>query len=263
MTTRTSPWKPGIPCWVDLETSDVASSAAFYRSVLGWTVPEPTEGSDGVVVARKAGAAVAGLGPGADGAAPAWRVHLATDDLDLTAAAVSQAGGRLLAAPEDDGPASRTATATDPQGVRFGLWQAGSSIGSELVNEPGGLCWEELRTSDPDAARAFYGALFGYAYETPPTEAADYAVFSLPQEQLPLGAIAGQAPEDAGPARWLPFFGVTDAHAACLVAKDEGGSVLLADFPTPEGRMAKIEDPQGAQFWVVTSTGEAQPDRSG
>ena len=37
MSTRTDPWPPGTPCWVDLSVPDVAGALAFYSSVVGWT----------------------------------------------------------------------------------------------------------------------------------------------------------------------------------------------------------------------------------
>ena len=36
MTTRTTPYALGTPCWVDLFTSDPERSAAFYSVLLGW-----------------------------------------------------------------------------------------------------------------------------------------------------------------------------------------------------------------------------------
>jgi predicted enzyme related to lactoylglutathione lyase len=35
-------------------------------------------------------------------------------------------------------------------------------MGARTSYESGTLCWADLGTSDPDAARAFYGELFGW-----------------------------------------------------------------------------------------------------
>lgn len=43
MSTRTSPWPSGVPCWADGMATDVRAAGAFYTAVLGWTVPEPGE----------------------------------------------------------------------------------------------------------------------------------------------------------------------------------------------------------------------------
>ncbi len=37
------------------------------------------------------------------------------------------------------------AVVQDPTGAFFSIWQAKGSIGAEIVNEPGTLCWNELR----------------------------------------------------------------------------------------------------------------------
>ena len=260
MTTRTSPWSHGIPCWVDLRTPDVEGSVAFYSAVLGWQVPRGRDGED--VVAEVAGAAAAGIGLLREEAGAGWLVHLATDDVDATTAAAAAAGGTVLAPPAQAGPLARSSTVADPLGARVGLWQAGTMIGSSFVNEPGGLCWEELRSPDPTASRAFYGALFDYAFEMLPQDGPDYAAFHLAGDQVHLGAV--RAVEDDGiPPRWLPFFGVPDAHTAGELAAASGGSIVQEAFWTANGTMAALADPQGAQFWVVTSTGDGQPDRTG
>jgi len=33
----------GAPCWVDLMTSDIERSLAFYCQLFGWTAGEPAE----------------------------------------------------------------------------------------------------------------------------------------------------------------------------------------------------------------------------
>ena len=53
----------------------------------------------------------------------------------------------------------------DPTGAVFGIWQPGTFLGAELVNEPGALAWNELNTRDLAGAKEFYGAVFGWAFE--------------------------------------------------------------------------------------------------
>ena len=49
----------------------------------------------------------------------------------------------------------------DPVGAVIGLWQPNQHTGAQLVNEPGALCWNELITTDLDASKSFYKAVFG------------------------------------------------------------------------------------------------------
>ena len=47
----------------------------------------------------------------------------------------------------------------------FALWEPRNHIGAGLVNVPGALTWNELGTTDVEAAKQFYADLFGWTYE--------------------------------------------------------------------------------------------------
>ncbi len=263
MTVRTSPWPAGVPCWADLSVPDVPAASAFYRTVLGWDVAEPDEQYGGYVLATVDGHAAAGIGPQHGPGPVAWTLYLATDDADTTATAALAHGATVLQAPMDVGPLGRLALLTDPTGAAFGLWQAGLHLGSAHVNAPGGLTWEDLRSPDPDAARAFYGELFGYRYDTVEMAGEQYTTFALPGDQAPLGGMGPYMGADGDGPHWLVYFGVADTAAAVAATRKAGGGVVADAFPTPFGAMAGLTDPAGAVFWVVESGHAEQPDRSG
>ncbi len=115
-------------------------------------------------------------------------------------ASIADHGGTVLLAPGDVGGLGRMCIAADPTGAAFGVWQAGDHIGAGIVNEPGGLTWDDLRSPDPDTARAFYAAVFGHRMEPLPDAGPDYATFARPEEKVPLGGIGGMlGAEDAPP----------------------------------------------------------------
>ena len=264
MSTRSSPWPAGIPCWTDLTTPDVAAAKSFYADVLGWAYQDTGAEYGGYAIAQTRGAAAAGIGPlPQEGMRPAWTLYLASDDADKTATAVTEHGGTLLWPPGDVGPLGRMFIAADPSGAAFGVWQAGSHIGAGIVNEPGALTWDDLRSPQPDAAREFYTALFGYRTEPLPEAGADYTTFALPGEQNPLGGMGAMMGADDLAAHWIVYFGVADTAAAVAAAEGGGGSVLMRDFDTPYGPMAGLADPAGAVFWVIQTDGSNQPDRTG
>lgn len=265
MSTRTSPWPTGVPCWADVMATDVRASGAFYAAVLGWQVPEPEEQWGGYVTAEVGGQMVAGIGPVQEGARAAWTPYLATDDAQDLVARAPGLGGTVLGPVTDVGPLGRMAILADPSGAVFGLWQAGTMIGAGMVNEPGGLLWEDLRASDPDACRAFYGALFGYEYDRIDLAGPDYTTFRLPDEQTPLGGMGAMMDSPAGtPSHWLVCFGVADTDAAVTAAQAAGGSVLAPAKDTPFGRLAVLADPDGAAFTVLSvDPSRPGPDRSG
>lgn len=250
MTIRTSPWPAGVPCWADLTVPDMDVAKAFYASVLGWTFRDLGPDYAGYAIAESRGADAATIGPAQDGGPSAWTMYIASDDVDKTAAAVADNGGTVLLGPGDVGPLGRMLVAADPTGVRFSVWQAGTHFGAGVVNEPGGLVWEDLRSPDPDAARAFYSAVFGYRMEALPGAGPDYTTFSLAGEDEPRGGIGGLM-GDSGQGQWLLYFGVPDTSAAVAAAEGAGGSVVAPPFDTPYGRMAGLADPNGAVFWVV------------
>jgi len=260
MTTRTAPWPAGVPCWTDLQTPDVPAAGIFYREVLGWQVNEPDEQYGGYVLAEVDGRAVAGIGPAQGATPPNWTLYLASDDADETERSIEKHDGTVLMPTGDVGPLGRMLVAADPSGAVFGVWQAGTHIGAGLANVPGALTWEDLRSTDPDGARAFYNGAFGYRFDTLEMAGPDYTTFTLAEREAPLGGMGGMfgAP-DGTPSHWLVYFGVVDAAAAAAACVTGGGSVLAEPFDTPFGAMAALVDPAGAVFWVVEIDGSQQP----
>ncbi len=126
-------------------------------------------------------------------------------------------------------------------------------MGERSSYAPGTFCWAELSTPDPDAAKAFYGPLLGWQSNDIPL--GDGAVYSIAQvDSLSVAAIASQpqAQRDAGLAPvWSSYVSVQSADAAAQHAKDLGATVHAEPFDVMSaGRMAVIQDPQGAYLMV-------------
>src|SRR4051794_32080177 len=262
MSKRTSRWPDGVPCWADLRVPDVAAAQRFYAEVLEWDFRPTDLEFGGYVIAECEGAAAAGIGPLPFGVPPSWTLYLAGDDVEKLPAATSAHGGRVLLPPRDVGTLGRMFIAADPAGAQFGVWQADSHIGAGVVNQPGSLIWEDLRSPDPAAARAFYVAVFGHRIEPLADAGPDYHLFALPGDDVPLGGMGG-LPNGKGTAHWVVYFAVADAEAAVAAAERTGGQVLERNFDSVYGRMARLADPAGAVFCVLEGGGEDAPDRSG
>jgi predicted enzyme related to lactoylglutathione lyase len=252
-------YAPGVPCWVDLMTSDPEGARAFYSGLFGWQFEVGGPETGYYAQARVRGKPVAGLGgqPNPDEMPVAWTTYLATDDVDGAIKRILDNGGMLTMAPLDVMGEGRMAIAVDPTGAAFGLWQAGRHFGAALVAEPGALCWSELGTRDLDAARRFYSAVFGYGWEDVDTgpDGPPYATFAVDGR-----AVGGayRMPEDAPadmPAYWMADFAVADADATVAKAQELGGGVLMPATDTPYGRFASLRDPQGAMFSVIRLPG--------
>ncbi len=120
-------------------------------------------------------------------------------------------------------------------------------------NTHGAVSWTELLTSDPEAAKSFYGDLFGWSFEEMSTNApGPYHVFSVAGK--PIGGIMRTPPEaDSMPPTWGSYVTVDDVDAAAEKAETLGGQVLLGPMDIPKvGRFAVIQDPQGAVISIIT-----------
>jgi predicted enzyme related to lactoylglutathione lyase len=247
MPTRDTPWPNGTPCWVDYGAADLDATKRFYAELLGWeyTGGEPEFG--GYVTATRNGEQAAGLGPQQDpDDPPRWTTYFATDDAAATAARVSDAGGTVLVEPMEVGPMGTMVIALDPQGNPFGLWQASLHTGFRVFNEPGGVTWNEAAVDDPDAARTFYGAVFGFRFDEVP-EAGGYTTFAV--DDRPLGGLGGH--QAGTPKGWTTCFSVPSTDAAVAAVESAGGKVTMAPTDTTFGRFAVVEDPWGAAFSVM------------
>ena len=221
----------GTPTWIDLGVPDLERAMAFYGAVFGWEFEVGTPETMRYTQCLLGGRRVAGLAENPDPAATAfwWTVYLATADCDAAARRVTGAGGTIVMDPMQVMEQGRMAIAKDPVGAQFGLWQGGAHIGCEVVNEPGSLLRNDLVTSDPEPARAFYAAVFDFTLDgTPGTP---------------------MIPPISWPSGWTTLFEVADTDTAVARAAEAGGVA-----GTPEdfvyGRIATVTDPFGAEFSV-------------
>ncbi|KIZ15435.1 VOC family protein [Streptomyces natalensis] len=251
----TAPYAPGTPCWVDLAAPDQQAAIDFYSGLFGWTGQIGPPETGGYAVCELKGKPVAGIMAAvAMGGQPApptvWNTYLTSDDADATAQAVESANGQVLMPVMDVMTIGRMFIAADPTGAAFGVWQPRDFPGAGLVNEPGAVIWNELNTTDPDAAAAFYDSVL--ALRAAPMEGAE-GYFSLNVGGRPVG---GMQPMPEGvpagtPSHWMTYFSVTDTDATVARLKEAGGSVFKEPFDMIAGRMAVVADPQGAPFAVI------------
>jgi uncharacterized protein len=118
--------------------------------------------------------------------------------------------------------------------------------------ETGDFCWVGLATSDPDAAQAFYGGLFGWTGETlAGGRAGTFTILRLEGEDVAfLFRQTAQARAAASPPHWTSFVSVDDAHAAAVRAAELGGTMAFREpFEVLDaGRVAAIRDPTGGNL---------------
>ncbi|MGA6166725.1 VOC family protein [Amycolatopsis magusensis] len=246
----------GTPNWVDLQTSDQEAAKAFYGRLLGWEFnDEPVPGGSTYSMALKNGSEAAAIAPQTAeqrGRSPMWNTYFAVEDVDATAAKVEAAGGTLFTPVFDVLEFGRMVAGADPSGAAFCLWQANSHIGASLVNEPGGVVWNELITSSPEQAVPFYQELLGLAVTETELDGEKYTMLQADGTDV---AGVSQSPDVDLPNHWHVYFAVDDITAAAAQTPSLGGAVLMAPFDTPVGQMAMLADPQGAAFSIHQSGG--------
>lgn len=262
MSERTS-YEPGTPCWVELGgTPDIEGSERYYRELLGWEIPEMPNSAElgGYRRAKLNGKDVAGVSPQMQDDQPCyWATYVSVADAEETLGKVRAAGGQVIAEPMDVMGLGTMAIFTDPTGAVCGIWQPGTFIGAEVVNEDGSFGWNELGTRDVAAAREFYGAVFGWTVEEQEMPGmGPYHVFKDGEHtRAGMMDITAMAPDDA-PSSWLVYFTVPDADAAVETTKAAGGQLVNGPVDISVGRLAVLNDPQGAFFAVMAPTDETR-----
>lgn len=254
MTEKTS-YAPGTPCWIDLGTPDQDAAADFYGGLFGWEVieDENAEQTGGYRVGTLNGKAVGGVMKlMQEGQPPAWLTYISVEDVDATVAKAREAGGEVIVEPMTVLDYGRMAILKDPTGAVIGIWQPGTNIGAQLVMEQGAMGWNELNTRDPEAAKAFYAAVFGWSFEEREFEGAGtYTMISTGPGEDAFGGMGEMGDQVPDLAHWLIYFMVEDADASAARVSELGGSVAVGpEDITGVGRFAVVEDPFGAVFAV-------------
>ena len=261
----------GVPCWVDTSQPDPDAALSFYSGLFGWEFEDAMpEGSDSrYFIGRIRGGDVAAVGSIPGGAPPMamWNTYVWVDSADETAVRARAGGGGVASEPFDVMDAGRMAVLTDPEGAAFCVWQAKNHKGAKVVNEHGSLNFNGLATRDPERAKAFYGAVFGWKTLVLPAgsmwtlpgygDHLEEATPGLREQMAQMGApegfidvVAALNPiadgDSTTPSHWSVTFAVDDADATAAKARELGGEVVAGPLDAPWTRMAVIKDPQGA-----------------
>ena len=264
---------PGVPCWVDTSQPDPEAAVVFYRGLFGWELEDamPAGAPGSYFIGRIRGGDVAAIGSIPEGASPVamWNTYVWVADADETAAKARAAGGGVVSEPFDVMDAGRMAVLTDREGAAFCVWQAKNHKGAKVVNEHGSLNFNGLATRDLEAAKAFYGAVFGWRTLALPSGVmwtlpgyGDHLEETTPglREQMgQMGAPDGfvdvvatldpiVADDSETSPHWNVTFAVDDADAVAATASELGGVVVAGPADAPWTRTAVIMDPQGATF---------------
>jgi predicted enzyme related to lactoylglutathione lyase len=119
----------------------------------------------------------------------------------------------------------------------------------------GKFVWIDLVTTDVEAARRFYGGLFGWTFAD--LGAGPTAYTLAYQGGYPVAGMVERQPalNQQRQARWLAFISVADVVGATQLVTAKGGKALIPPRPVEgRGEMAVLADPDGAPFGLINSS---------
>ncbi|HEY1369256.1 MAG TPA: VOC family protein [Gaiellaceae bacterium] len=234
--------------WHEQVSSDPKQAQDFYTQLFGWGTEVFQPGEADYTMISSGGQSHGGFGKAQEGAPPPhWLSHIRVESVDKTVEKAKKAGGKLAAGPFDMGEVGRMAIISDPQGAYVSVYQP---EGEGPVPQ-GVFVWDELGTTDPDGAQAFYEAVFGWTTQDMGEDYGGYRVFNTGDSE---NGIAGlmKNPDASIPPHWQPYVAVEDPDAITAKARELGATVYLEPMDVPKvGRVGVIGDPQGATFGII------------
>ena len=259
-------YQHGIPCWVDLATTDLAGAREFYSGLFGWDFVDEQMEEMGVgtysmaMVDGVPTAAIYELGPGQlrQAPGPGWNVYVAVDDIERTLGRVRNSGGAVHAGVTGVDRAGKVAVIADPTGCTTTLWEPGEFAGSGVRAEIGAFTWPEHLSTDSRRSVKFYRHVFGVETETrPDIEVEEYTVLLV--GGIGVGGVM-QMPEEmvaeGVKSEWYVYFQVGNFSDSAEYVRNRGGRLVAEPLDVPEvGRIVVARDPQGADFCIVEPLG--------
>lgn len=120
------------------------------------------------------------------------------------------------------------------------------------MKQAGEFCWNELMTSNVQAAKTFYGALLGWEMQDVNMTGMAYTLLKLGGKEI--GGIMAIPDQAAGtPPAWGAYVTVNDVDALLIRVEKLGGKICLPPQDIPDvGRFAVIQDPQGAMLSLIS-----------
>ncbi len=239
--------------WYEYLAKDPKAAIDFYTEVARWKTEPFPQGGDYVMWVGNQGP-LGGVMKLPDEAAamgtpPNWMAHVLVESVDKTAALAKKLGGKVIKEPTDIPTVGRFAILADPQGAVISVFTPNAAMTLHDSSKEGEFCWNELMTSDSDAAFNFYSQLFGWKIlqEMEMGPMGTYRVFGLGEKQM--GGMMTIPKGTPMPTMWIYYTETSDLDAAIARAKKKGATVMNGPMDVPGGgRIAQLMDSQHAAF---------------
>ena len=121
----------------------------------------------------------------------------------------------------------------------------------DAFKTPGAFSWNELTTTDPAGAAAFYGKLFGWTVKDMGEAMGGYLVVNVGEAGIG-GIMAMPKGAPPMPPHWGGYVTVANVEQTLAQCGALGGQTLVPPMDIPGvGRMAVLKDPQGAVLSII------------
>lgn len=246
---------PGKFVWFELVTKDAKKAQAFYGEVLGWKVKPFPMGNytyEMILTGEALDTMIGGYAAPTNDTAPShWIAYVSVDDVDAVAKAAIASGGRVIVAPMDIPGVGRRAGILDPQGAELHLLKSATGDAPDVKKAPHGtFFWNELHTTDPAKALAFFEKILGYSHTSMDAGGGTYHILSS-KDGVGRGGMTANLSRGAAP-HWLPYVSVDDVDATVARAKRLGATIPVTPEDIPGvGRVSVLQDPTGASLAIM------------
>ena len=113
--------------------------------------------------------------------------------------------------------------------------------------------WNELNTRNAKSAMEFYGKTVGWTFDVMPMPEGRTYYICKQGDDMVAGIFTMDDPMfDGLPEHWFSYIAVDDLDASIAKIKAEGGTLRREPFDTPAGRIAIVQDANGAVLGWMT-----------
>lgn len=247
-----SPRLPGKFVWADLVTDDVQAARQFYGRLFGWRFETLGNYSIALNEERPVAGMVERPRPEDRSAKPRWLGYISVESVERAREAATEAGGKVLAAPQEMPERGEQAVFSDPEGALFGVVRSSSGDPGDYLADVGDWIWIQLLSRDAREASEFYRTVAGYEIVENTREElrSDFVLASGGYARAAVRTLPAKATRVQP--LWLPFVRVQSVAESVALAEQLGGRVWIAPRPDLfDGRVAVVGDPTGAAIGVL------------
>ena len=255
---NTIPNVHGEPIWYELMTKDLAKAQAFYSGLIGWHVVDAQMPDMDYHLAKQPHetygvSAIGGIMPLSEdmtsaGAMSCWLTYFGVDDVDAAVERAVASGAEVQLPAFEVPDVGRMAMLSHPHTGPFYVMKGSSPEPSTAfaARAPmqGHVAWNELSSSDPDAAKAFLADVLGLTKngDMDMGPLGKYEFLSVADGAFHIGAVmplVANAPDAVGEISfWKPYFRIPDIDAAVAFIAANGGTVLHEPVVIPDGEFS-------------------------